>query len=97
MRVTSLAIWVMPLLDCSAVAQTAPSSPTDTPAPSVSRSIRPPNGLTEADAKARFEARGYSNVRGLHRDAFGIWHATATKSSKTVQVGLDFAGEVGIE
>jgi hypothetical protein len=100
MRIPSLvAIWIFSLLlvESSALAQTTRSTPTDRSAPPLSRSINPATGLTEGDAKLRFEARGYSNVGGLHKDAFGIWHGTATRNGKTFKLSLDVEGNVGIE
>jgi hypothetical protein len=80
----------------SAVAQTARSSQADPSGP-LSRSISPATGLTEGEAKSRLEARGYSNVGGLHKDAFGIWHGTATRNGKTFKLSLDVKGNIGIE
>jgi hypothetical protein len=91
-----MAIWLLSLVATSALAQTTQSPTTDPPIP-LSRSIGPAKGYSEADAKSRFEARGYSNVHGLHRDAFGIWHGTATRNGKTLKLSLDFEGTVGIE
>jgi hypothetical protein len=54
------------------------------------------HSFTEIEAKSLFEASGYSNVRGLHK-AFGYWHATATKNGKSLNLGLDVQGHVGIE
>jgi|ERR1700760_16067 hypothetical protein len=94
----SVAISIFSLLVASsAPAQTIRSSPTDPSAHALSRSINPASGLTEGDAKSRFEARGYSNVGGLHRDTFGIWHGTATRNGKTFKLSLDVEGHVGIE
>jgi hypothetical protein len=56
----------------------------------------PTDRLTEIEAKSLFEASGYSNVHGLHK-AFGYWHATATKNGKSLNLGLDVQGLVGIE
>jgi hypothetical protein len=52
--------------------------------------------FTEVEVKSLFEASGYSNVRGLHK-AFGAWHATATRNGKSLNLGLDVQGRVGIE
>jgi hypothetical protein len=57
----------------------------------------PTDALDEMEAKLRFEARGYSNVHGLHKSSFGTWHATATKNGKSLNLGLDVQGHVGIE
>ncbi len=97
MRVQLLAIWILSLVAGSGLAQTTRSPPTDPPAPPLSRSIGPATGFTEGDAKSRFEARGYTNVRGLYKDAFGIWHGTATRNGKTFKLSLDVEGQVGIE
>jgi hypothetical protein len=92
------AIWIVSLLIASpALAQTTPSSPTDPSAPPLSGSIGPTNGFTEGDVKSRFEARGYSNVHGLHKDTSGIWHGTRTRNGKTFRLNLDVQGNVGIE
>jgi hypothetical protein len=97
MRAPPLAVICILSLDAgTALAQATQSSPTDQSIP-LSRSVAPAPGFTEVDAKSRFEARGYSNVRGLHKDAFGIWHATATRNGKTFKLSLDVAGNVGIE
>jgi hypothetical protein len=63
MRVPPLAaIWIFGLSPASsALAQTDRSSPTDP--------FSPTAALTEGDPKSRFEARGYSNIHGLHKDA----------------------------
>lgn len=71
-------------------AQTKPATP---PAGSAAN----PNTaatLTEAQAKARFEARGFSNVSELTKDAQGMWNANATKDGKSVQLSLDARGQV---
>jgi hypothetical protein len=98
MRVPSLAvIWIFSsLVAVSALAQNR-LSPADASTPPLSRSTSPTISLTEGDAKSRFEARGYSNVSGLHKDAFGIWHGTATRNGKTFKLSLDAEGKVGIE
>jgi hypothetical protein len=93
-----VAIWIVSLLIASsALAQTTRSSPTDPSASPLLRSTSPTAGFTEGDAKSRFEARGYTNVRGLHKDTFGIWHGTGTKNGKTFRLSLDIQGNVGIE
>ena len=97
MRVPPLvATCILSLVASSALAQATRSSPTDPSVP-LSRSIGPATGFTEGDAKLRFEARGYSNVHGLHKDAFGIWRGTATRNGKTFKLGLDVEGNVGVE
>jgi hypothetical protein len=62
------------------------------------------NSFTEAQAKSRIEAAGYSNVFGLSKDKDGIWRGKASKASATagsttlrsttVDVALDYQGNV---
>jgi hypothetical protein len=52
------------------------------------------NSFTEAQAKSRIEAAGYSNVSGLIKDKDGIWRGKASKGGGTVGVALDYQGNV---
>ena len=52
------------------------------------------NSFTEGQAKSRIEAAGYSNVSGLIKDKEGIWRGKASKGGATVDVALDFQGNV---
>jgi hypothetical protein len=53
------------------------------------------NSFTEAQAKSRIEAAGYSNVSGLSKDKDGIWRGKASRGSTTVvDVTLDYQGNV---
>jgi hypothetical protein len=52
------------------------------------------NSFTEAQAKSRIEAQGYTNVTGLKKDDKGVWRGKGTKDGKTVDVSLDFQGNV---
>ena len=52
------------------------------------------NSFTEAQAKSSMEKAGYSNVSGLIKDKDGIWRGTASKGSATVNVALDYQGNV---
>jgi len=52
------------------------------------------NSFTEAQAKSRIEAAGYSNVSGLIKDKDGIWRGKASKGGATVGVGFDYQGNV---
>jgi putative membrane protein len=98
MRVAAFsAISICGLIASSAFAQTTRSSPADLSTDPPSRSISPATNFTEADAKARFTARGYPNIAGLHKDAFGNWRGTATRNGRTFMLSLDVQGNVGIE
>src|ERR1700726_1203553 len=52
------------------------------------------NSFTETQAKSRIEGAGYSNVSGLAKDKDGIWRGKASKGSATVNVALDYQGNV---
>jgi len=50
--------------------------------------------FTADRAKAQIEAKGYSSVSGLKKDAAGIWHGRAVKDGAAVNVNLDTDGNV---
>ena len=52
------------------------------------------NSFTEGQAISRIEGGGYSNISGLVKDKDGIWRGKASKAGKTVDVGLDYQGNV---
>jgi len=52
------------------------------------------NSFTEGQAKSRIESQGYSNVSGLTKDNHGVWRGKAAKDGKSVDVSLDFQGNV---
>lgn len=52
------------------------------------------NSFTENQARSRLEANGYSGVAGLMKDQEGIWRGTAMKNGATVQVSLDYKGDI---
>ncbi len=52
------------------------------------------NSFTKGQAKTRIEKAGYTNVVGLTKNAAGLWQATAMQNGRTVQVSLDFKGDV---
>jgi len=52
------------------------------------------NSFTEGQAKSRIEAAGYSNISGLTKDKDGIWRGKASRGGATVDVGLDYQGNV---
>ena len=55
------------------------------------------NSFTEGQAKSRIESRGYSNVTGLKKDDSGVWRGKAMKDGKSVDVSLDFQGNVVVK
>ena len=53
------------------------------------------NSFTMKQAKGRISKKGYSQVTGLKKDADGVWRGTAMKDGQSVQVWLDYKGNVG--
>jgi hypothetical protein len=52
------------------------------------------NSFTEGEAKSRIEKMGFSNISNLKKDDNGVWRGRATKDGKTVDVSLDYQGNV---
>ncbi|MBB4570753.1 hypothetical protein [Rhizobium leucaenae] len=52
------------------------------------------NSFTESQAKSRMEKAGYTEITNLQLDDQGVWRASAKKGSKTVQVALDYQGNI---
>jgi hypothetical protein len=52
------------------------------------------NSFTEGQAKSRIESSGYGNVSGLKKDDNGVWRGKAMKDGKSVDVSLDFQGNI---
>ena len=73
----------------------SPAALAQQPAPAPTQQLEPgANSFTEAQAKERLEAAGYTNVSGLRKDDQGIWRGTATKDGKQVNVAVDFRGNI---
>jgi len=47
-----------------------------------------------SQAKSRLESNGFSNVSGLTKDAQGVWRGKGTKGGKTVDVSVDYQGNM---
>ena len=52
------------------------------------------NSFTEGQARSRIEANGFSSVSELRKDDTGIWRGRAVRDGRTVDVSLDFQGNV---
>jgi hypothetical protein len=52
------------------------------------------NSFTEGEAKSRIEKMGFSDVSKLQKDDQGVWRGRAIKDGKTVDVSLDYQGNV---
>jgi hypothetical protein len=55
------------------------------------------NSFTKKQAADRMAKAGYPSVRDLEKDKDGLWHGTAVKDGKTVDVSLDFKGNVNAQ
>lgn len=77
---------LIPAAQPAMASRSQPVATTPTPAPAAS--------LSWNQARARIEARGYSDVRGLTQDGAGGWRGKATRDGKPVSVSVAPAGDV---
>ena len=52
------------------------------------------NSFTEGEAKSRIEKAGFANVSALKKDDDGVWRGKAMKDGRSVDVSLDYQGNV---
>ena len=52
------------------------------------------NSFTEGQAKSRIEQAGYGDVSELKKDDSGVWRGKAKKGGTSMDVSLDFQGNV---
>lgn len=52
------------------------------------------NSFTEGQARQHILKAGYESVTGLAKGKDGVWRGTATKNGASVEVGMDFKGNV---
>ena len=52
------------------------------------------NSFTEGQAKSRIESKGFRSVSHLKKDDTGVWRGQAMQNDKTVNVSVDFQGNV---
>lgn len=89
-----------PATDASATAPQADASAPGNPAVKDTHpeNAGPPaagaNSFTEGQARQHIENSGYTSVTALTKDQNGVWHGTAMKGGKTMNVSLDFKGNV---
>ena len=103
MRSILVATAVITLAVGSALAQApaannGPSNPAvntnGTNNPNATAPVAGANSFTAAEAKARIQARGFTNVSALKKDANGIWRGKAQRGGKAANVALDYQGNV---
>ena len=84
-------------------AQSTPPANRDANTPALNSRNSPPNpgapvaganSFTEGQAKSRIEDKGFKNVSGLQKDGNGVWRGKADQNGKTVNVSVDFQGNV---
>ena len=101
MRIPLVVIFSAALV-APALAQSRPANP-DPPTPAVVTPNSPPtqgapaagaNSFTEGQAQSRIEARGFTGVTGLSKDANGVWRGKASKGGRNVDVSVDYQGNV---
>lgn len=70
--------------------------PTIAPPGTPDRAVPVPgeNSFTEEQARERIAEAGYTNVGPLSLDANGVWRGTAAKGGLTVNVAVDYQGNV---
>ena len=52
------------------------------------------NSFTAGQVKDRLIAWGYTNVAGLKQDSDGVWRGTASDGAKSMNVAVDFKGNI---
>jgi hypothetical protein len=87
--VSTLAVAQPANRDANTPAVNAPNSQPNPGAP-----VAGANSFTEGQAKSRIESNGYANVSELRKDDQGVWRGKAMKDGKSVNVSLDFQGNV---
>jgi hypothetical protein len=84
------------------LAQTTPPTSSTTP-PAVATSgannttaapVAGANSFTMGQAQKRIEDQGYTQVTALAKDNNSVWRGHAMKDGKTVNVALDFQGNI---
>lgn len=75
--------------DANTPAVNSPGGPPNPGAPAAGA-----NSFTEGQAKSRIEAQGFSNVSDLKKDGSGVWRGKAAKGGKSMNVSVDFQGNV---
>jgi hypothetical protein len=53
-----------------------------------------PGGMSEAQARARIEATGFTSVSGLALSPDGAWHGRAMRGGSSINVDIDPLGNV---
>ena len=66
--------------------------------PQTTGSVEPgANSFTEAQARSRIEAQGFSNITDLRKDDQGIWRGKAMRGGQSVSIGFDYKGNISAQ
>ena len=52
------------------------------------------NSFTKGEAKSQIEAKGYTHVMNLKKDASGVWRGMAVKDGHKGPISVDYQGNV---
>ena len=55
------------------------------------------NSFTKGEARYRIQHAGYTQVTGLMKDSDGLWQAQAMLNGQSVNVALDYKGNVSTQ
>jgi hypothetical protein len=59
--------------------------------------VKGSNSFTASEAKSRIESQGFTGVSPLKKDQTGVWRGTAMKDGKSMQVSVDYQGNVNAQ
>ena len=88
-RVLSIAAALAVALALPAFAETATKTPAGATEAPAARAL-----FTEEQARTHLLRLGYADVSVLTKDENGVWHGTATKDGKQLNVAVDVKGAV---
>lgn len=101
MKLGMITLATLALTSTLAMAQTPPAqnAPGNNAvnSPNTNNSSAPVSGansFTEGQARERIASVGYTDVSELKKDANGVWRGKAKRGGKTMDVSLDFQGNI---
>lgn len=102
-KTTILVAAAVCLLGSATLAQTPAQNGPQNPAVKTNDSnnsdmpVKGANSYTQSEAKSRIERQGFTRVSSLQKDQAGVWRGTAVKDGKSVQVSVDYQGNVNAQ
>ena len=96
MKKILLASLIAATTSFGALAQPATTSPMPSPKGEADKNAPLPgaNSFTEGQAKDRALSYGLTSVADLKKDDDGIWRGSAMQDGKSVQIAVDYKGNV---